>query len=87
LFALWPLHLAVRQLLAFIDIGMSDSSFRLYGADDNSNGYLIYAIGYGLFAVFLLRAAPLVMTFAYPDPVTDSVDDSGSAEESSVSAD
>ena len=86
LFALWPLFLAVQQLLTFIHfrMGMSITS---YSYDANPDGFLLYAIGYGAFALFLLRAAPFVIMFAYPEPVMDSDDDSAGAEESSASAD
>ena len=72
LFALWPLLLAIQNFLYFIDIRFGLSSSRPYASyglmgDVDHIGYLFYSCGYALFSLGLMRAAPIIVSFAYPE--------------------
>lgn len=73
-FAIPGFTLSVQNILYFIDVrsGLSaGSSF----TDGDPQGYLLYALGYFVFAMILLRSAPTIVDFTYPKPPrTDHLD-------------
>ncbi len=82
LFALWPLLLAVQNFLYFMDVRFGLASSQYYGVYGSSGatdpiGYLVYALAYVLFAVGVLRAAPLIVALAYPVATFDTDEESG----------
>ncbi|MGE3999396.1 MAG: hypothetical protein AB7I48_04215 [Planctomycetaceae bacterium] len=76
-FALWPLLLSMENGLYFMDFQFGLASQELFGLGNagefNHIRYLVYAVGYALFALGLLRAAPRLVEWAYPTPPDDSV--------------
>jgi len=68
LFALYPLMLAVQQFVYVADLRLGLSSTKWYGQSGEFHpiDFLFHGFIYVLFAIALLRAAPMIVSFAYP---------------------
>ena len=77
---LFPLFLGIQQFLYFIDfrLGMSSNEWQGYSTEYDPISYLIYALGYFMFSLGMLRGTPIIVAFAYPSRSVETDEESDS---------
>ena len=69
LLALWALLECLKYFLFFADVKMELSPSASITGERNGSGFLLYAIGYGLAGLLLLKRADTVVAFSFGEGV------------------